>query len=149
LTFMLPILPHNSNLSMLYHHIYRMLSNPDVKRAPVIHFQADNAYKDAKNQYNLAFCSMLIQIDWFQEIYFSFLPPGHTHEFQDAEFSVVKRAFRKKRTSVIKDFIPLSTNAFAKNYKHRVSLDLLVFDWKKWLKPFIPKLVGHVGPHTF
>lgn len=148
---MLPIIPHNSNLtiSMLYNHIYRMLNTPDVQRAPVCHFQADNAYKDAKNQYNLAFCSLLIQLDIFQEIYFSFLPPGHTHEFQDSEFSVVKRAYRQRRTSVLNDFLTLATNAFAKNNKHRITLEFLVFDWKKWLKPFIPSVTGHVGPHTF
>ena len=151
LTFMLPILPHDSSLtiSMLYHHIYRMLNNPDVQRAPVCHFQADNAYKDSKNKYNLALFSLLIQLDIFQEIYFSMLPPGHTHEFQDSEFSVVKRAYRSRRTSVLKDFLTLSSNAFAKNNKHRISLDVLVFDWKKWMKPFIPSVKGHVGPHSF
>src|SRR3954452_10802705 len=73
LTFFLPIVPHNSNLSisMLYNHLYRMINNPAVQRAPVVHFQDDNAYKDSKNKYNLAFCSLLVQLDIFQEIYFS------------------------------------------------------------------------------
>ena len=148
---MLPIYPHDANLtiSMLYNHIYRMINTSGMQRAPICHFQADNAWKDCKNKYNLAFCALLIHAEIFQEIYFSMLPPGHTHEFQDSEFSVVKRAYRQRRTSVLSDFLNLANAAFAKNNKHRISLDVLMFDWKTWLKTFIPSITGHSAPHAF
>ena len=105
--------------------------------------------EDSKNKYNLAFCSLLLQLNIFKEVYLSMLPPGHTHEFQDAEFSVIKRAYRAKRTSTLNDFPVLANKAFVKTNKHRASLEVLLFDWKGWLKPFILSITGHSRPHVF
>ena len=77
------------------------------------------------------------------------LPPGHTHEFQDSEFSVVKRAYRNSRTSTLNEFPKLAERAFMKSNKHRLTLEVLLFDWKKWLKPFILSVHGLTAPHAF
>ena len=92
---------------------------------------------------------MLVQLNIFKEVYFSMLPPGHTHEFQDAEFSVVKRAYSQSSTSTLKEFPKLSECAFIKTNKHRLTLEALVFDWKKWFKPFIAAVHGHSAPYSF
>ena len=53
---------------------------------PVLTLQLDNASDDNKNQWVLAFCSLLIFKGIFREVYINFLIVGHTHEDIDALF---------------------------------------------------------------
>ena len=49
----------------------------------------DNCARENKNKYVFAFCSYLINSEFFKRIEISFLPVGHTHEDIDQLFSVI------------------------------------------------------------
>jgi len=92
-----PFWPKDANLviSTLFHHIRaRLLTNTTPNTRPsVLYLQADNCAAENKNVYMLAFLSLLVSLDVFQEVYLSFLLVGHTHEDIDQLFSTAQTKF--------------------------------------------------------
>lgn len=56
----------------------------------------DNAAKDNKNAFMFAYLALLVELNWFQEVYVHFLPPGHTHSNLDQKYSVISQALKNK-----------------------------------------------------
>ncbi|KIC70666.1 hypothetical protein DB44_GU00020 [Candidatus Protochlamydia amoebophila] len=59
----------------------------------MLYLQADNCAAENKNVYMLAFLSLLVSLDIFQEVYLSFLLVGHTHEDINQLFSTAQTKF--------------------------------------------------------
>ena len=91
LTFLLPTVRQDPNLviSLLYQHLYTEFKSNKM-RAPTLYLQADNCYKENKNKYTLCFAALLVAWGWFDDVYMSFLPTGHTHEDIDRLFSFLR-----------------------------------------------------------
>ncbi len=63
---------------------------------PYLFLQLDNAGRDNKNQYSIAFLGYLVHVGLFKRIYVNFLPVGHTHGEIDQRFSVIAQRIRSK-----------------------------------------------------
>ena len=57
--------------------------------------QSDNCGKDLKNQIVLAFYYFLVEIDVFDEIMVTHMPPGHTHNDVDWTFGLIAQKLKK------------------------------------------------------
>jgi len=136
-------------ISLLYLHLHTAFTE-GKRRAPTLYLQADNCYKENKNRFVIFFCAFLIAIGWFDEIYMSFLPTGHTHEDIDRLFSylriVMNSAEFNTLMAIIKAGMP---KAYKSNVRPRNVLQPLLFDWKTWMSPFMTTFEGHSQPHVF
>ena len=70
-----------------------------------LYLQLDNSAKDNKNKYLMAFLSLLIAWDVFEEIQAGFLLVGHTHEDIDVYFSHLSKALKSKNMFVLADIM--------------------------------------------
>ena len=70
-----------------------------------LYLQLDNSTKDNKNQYLMAFLSLLTTRGIFREIQVGFLLVGHTHEDIDAYFSHQSKSLKSKNTFVVADLM--------------------------------------------
>ena len=86
----------NSVISMLWDYLISTLSKIPLNLRPrTLFLQADNCYRENKNRYMLAFCSLLVYLGVFDSVQFSLLPPGHTHEDIDQMFSTLRKGTKK------------------------------------------------------
>jgi hypothetical protein len=90
---------------------------------PNLYLQLDNSAKDNKNQYLMAFLSLLTARGVFKEIQVGFLLVGHTHEDIDAYFSHLSKTLKTRNTYCLADLM----KAFMESQK----------------LSFIPKVVLH------
>ena len=121
----------------------------------VINIQLDNCYRENKNMVFFGMVSALIKLDLAAEITLTYLPSGHTHENIDQKFSIMRRwMLRNSILDPVEDIV----NSFKKAYKslydegklHLYNYeDLVVFDWKYWLRNSTPILDGHSRPLYF
>jgi len=86
------------------------LVEPSARRGPSplpkkLYLQRDNSEKDNKNQYLMAFLSLLIARGVFKEIQVGILLVGHTHKDIDAYFSHLSKALKTKNTFVFADLM--------------------------------------------
>lgn len=99
--------------------------------------QADNA-SDNKNWAVFLFLAMLVYYGYTDEVYFSFLIVGHTHEDIDQLFSVISRFLRGLPPSA-----SLTPSAFAANMRDAIDAKfqvtsermVSVLDWRAALTP--------------
>ena len=115
------VLPHNSFFEALLHGKSRcstsippsspsmvpppILSRPVVLLPKKLFFQLDNSAKDNKNQYIMAFCSLLIAWRIFKEVTVGFLVVGHIHEDINVHFSYLSKLLEMKNTYVLADLM--------------------------------------------
>ena len=57
--------------------------------------QSDNCSKDLKNQYVLAFYYLLVELNVFEEVLVSHMPPGHTHNQLDFCFGLIANKLKR------------------------------------------------------
>ena len=68
----------------------------ELKKLPrKLMIQSDNCGKDLKNQYVLAFYYLLVELDIFDEVLVSHMPPGHTHNDVDFCFGIIAQKLKK------------------------------------------------------
>mgnify|MGYP000855883085 FL=1 len=110
--------------------------------------QADNA-SDNKCWTVLLFLAMLVYHGYTDDIYFSFLIVGHTHEDIDQVFSVLSR-FLKQLGHVLdpQQFEAELREAMQKSAKATFSNVLSVLDWDTYLKPSLRKKVPEGIQHA-
>ena len=65
----------NLIISVLFHHLYNQLLL-GTTQSRILNIQMDNCAGQNKNRYFMAFCSFLVYIGWFSEVYLSFLLIG-------------------------------------------------------------------------
>jgi hypothetical protein len=68
-------------------------------------FQMDNFVQDNKNRHLLAFLSLLMMRDVFQEVKLGFLVVGHTHEDIDGCFGYLSKKLREKNNYILMDLM--------------------------------------------
>ena len=114
--------------------------------------QLDNSAKDNKNQYVMAFCSLLTARRVFKEVTVGFLIVGHTHEDIDAHFSYLSKLLKMKNTYVLANLM----KAFMDSQKTTAFIPELVqevADFKKFLQGYqhddANKLIGLGEMHLF
>jgi hypothetical protein len=66
-------------------------------------FQMDNSVKDKKIKYLLAFLSLLIARDVFEEVWLGFLVVGHTHEDIDGCFGYLSKKLKEQSNYYLAD----------------------------------------------
>ena len=77
-------------ITMLYNHLHQSgLTNPKRDIDQDLHFAADNCSGQNKNQYVLQFFCMAVERLWAENIYFSFMVPGHTKFGPDRFFGMI------------------------------------------------------------
>ena len=96
----------NMVLSVLFTHIKHRATRMQ-HQPPTLYLQADNCYAKNKNQFMLAFLSMLVLCGVFREIYLYFLPSGHTHEDVDQMFSVFRKELNISSAELPEDLLAL------------------------------------------
>ena len=57
--------------------------------------QSDNCSKDLKNQFVIAFYYLLVEMNIFEEVLISHMPPGHTHNQLDFCFGLIASKLKK------------------------------------------------------
>ncbi len=67
--------------------------------------QMDNCVKDNKNRHLLAFLSLLIVRDVFEEVKLGFLVVGHTHEDIDGCFGYLSKKLREENNYILVDLM--------------------------------------------
>ena len=75
------------------------------KLPPVLCIQADNCGRENKNQYMFAFCTVLVGLRYFAEVYLSFLLVGHTHEDIDQRFSVISGTLKRQDIDSLQELL--------------------------------------------
>jgi len=104
----------------------------------------DNASSENKNHYLQAYAHVLVEYGFFNEVYVSFLIPGHTHEDIDQLFGVVKRTLRFKVLNSIYDVSDLLTS-------HYINVQWVnyLWDWKSSLDTEMSIIEGIKLPLAF
>ena len=99
--------------------------------------------------------STLVKLNLAAEITLTYLPPGHTHENIDQKFSIMRKWMLQYS---ILDPVEDIVQAFRSTYRslhdqgklHLYNYeDLVVYDWKRWLRNSNPELKGHSRPLFF
>ena len=103
-----------SGVNLVIEVLHQNLSNiyfnqcPEKSRLPrTLMLQLDNAPSQNKNNYMMAYLTLLVHWHVFDTIEVNFLPVGHTHEDIDQMFGVLSRHFANRdaitRTDILKE----------------------------------------------
>jgi hypothetical protein len=116
-----------------------------------LYLQLDNCAKDNKNQFLMAFMSMLIHRGVFKEIQVGFLLVGHTHEDIDAYFSHLSKTLKNRNTFVVADLM----KSFMESQEMSFILEFVqeVADFKSFIQGYLCdgplRLIGLRDIHLF
>ena len=107
-----------------------------------LYLQLDNSTKDNKNQYLMAFLSLLTARGVFKEIQVGFLLIGHTNEDIDAYFSHLSKSLKSKNTFIVADLM----KAFMESQELSFLLEFIqeVGDFKSFVKGFLCSGTSHI-----
>jgi hypothetical protein len=110
----------------------------------------DNAAGEGKNQYVLAFCALLVSLNWFETVEIHALEPGHTHSYLDALFSHVQRAKRERPLCSVADVVDALSHSFSADpLKPVVVLLERAWDWMRYFDGHTKQLHGQKVPLGF
>jgi hypothetical protein len=135
----------NYTISMLFNYLRKTL--PSLKVLPrVLYLQGDNAGKEMKNRYMMAFCAFLVDRRVFETITLSCLPAGHTHIDLDQIFSRLAKPFFEACVQTVREF-----EEHCRCYVQgvRINWETAVYDWASWFTPFMHRFKGHKDPLAF
>ena len=127
-------------------------SEPTKPLPPKLYLQLDNCSGSNKNKYMLAFASTLVDQGVFEEVVFSFLMVGHTHEDVDQLFSLMSKQLKKYDIITPERFEKAIVTALTDAGHENVHFEFLDFqhDYKSWLESKIdPNLKYYKKPHVF
>jgi hypothetical protein len=120
----------NSVLSMLWDYLCSTLpSIPLHLRPKTLYLQADNCYRENKNRFMLAFCSLLVYLGVFDSVQLSLLPPGHTHEDIDQMFSTLRLGSKKCNFYTLESMVDFISSSYPtlSTRPHLKVLDIVSF----------------------
>ena len=152
LVFHWPSYPHNANLllSILWHHMYRMLLLEQHAHPQELFLQADNCWRENKNRWVLAFCSWMVMIGLFRKVTLSFLLQGHTHADVDQLFVGIAKKYTCTILWTLRDMFDVIPAAYPTEATRPAGVELpYMFNWKEYFNPHLMPLEGHTGPHAF
>lgn len=128
--------------------------DPPIAPIPLptnLFLQLDNSAKDNKNQFLMAFLSLLTHRGVFKEIQVGFLLVGHTHEDIDAYFSHLSKTLKSKNTFVLADLM----KSFMESQEMRFMPEFIqeVADFKSYISGYLcdgaTRLIGLGEMHLF
>ena len=139
---------HDSNitLTILYQKLRDLREVGKLAPNLILHF--DNCFRENKNIYIYAFCTLLIHIGWVRTIEIFYLPPGHTHAEEDRIFSPLGKGKKVYQCSTPEEFRKYFLPSCYKgrpSSKPRDHLIGFVWNWKDWISPYI----RHVQNHSY
>ena len=141
----------NSNLTItsVFLHIVQSFTQHGT-HPPVLWLQADNASKENKNRWMIAFIVWLVEIGWFVEVMLSMLPVGHTHIDVDQMFSTFSKYLDKHSVEWLYD-LPSKIGDAYKSQQTRPSASFLpvVYNWSGFFAPFVRNISGLNSAHLF
>ncbi len=134
------------HISVLHDHLVRALSQSDSKPR-ILYLQGDNSAAESKNRYFLCFCALLVHLGLFDEVYYSTMIPGHTHEDIDQLFQAIHVYLSKNSALSYEDLLQSVSKAYSKppvvvNFKR-------AYCWKIWFNQFANPMKGHQKLHCF
>jgi hypothetical protein len=132
----------NFTISLMYHHLYTMLSRPNCPRSPELNETSDGSPKEYKNALYLAFAALKVLIGWFECTHHYFLGPGHSHDEQDSIWKTLKNGFYQSRVTTFPKFVACCQRSFT-TAKPEIITKFAVFDWETWLRPWMQLLSQH------
>ena len=150
--FYVPLWKKNPNLiiTILFLQIVSALTFLRDKHPPVLWIQLDNAAKENKNKWVLAFLTWLVHCGWFFEIVVSFLPPGHTHVDVDQMFSTFAIWLLTHTVLFVTGLVRALHSAYSKEGTiPRGTFLTTVFNWKGFFAPHMKTLHGLHDAHVF
>ncbi|XP_070568131.1 uncharacterized protein [Ptychodera flava] len=113
-----------------------------------LHAQFDNCYRENKNKFVLCLGSLLVEYAIFEEVFFNFLPVGHTHEDVDQMFSKIAEKLFRSDVYTISDLMSTVVDSYSPNIN--ATLVGSLFNIKEWLEPHMSGTFGgHSKPHSF
>ena len=157
----IPCFTHNSDyvITVLALEIDASLQESGDKFDPeTLYLQADNCFPQNKNVYVFFFLAILILRGYFKDIYFNFLPVGHTHDDQDAVFGMFAGIRKKRITSAptLPDLIEKATSCDGRKpaiFKEEEFVEVNgIWSWRAYFEShpaIFPKLEGHSGYRSF
>ena len=136
-------------ISLLFHHLKESLLSIKAENRPqTLYLQVDNSAAEGKNQYLLQFAALLVQNDWFEEVYIHYLQPRHTHKDIDRLFQPFHTFFQWKVIETMDQAIDFAKSIYQKDV-HIHELKWPILAWKKWFLNFCPVLSGHKNKYGF
>ena len=99
---------HRAMLETYYRCQERQLPFPKT-----LYLQLDNTSGQNKNNYLMAYLSLLVESNIFTSVCVSFLPVGHTHEDVDQMFKIFKQALLKADTITATDLLDVIRKSYS------------------------------------
>lgn len=87
-------------------------SRGPASRSRVLTLQVDGGSENI-NKTVFALAQLLVALKWYDVVYMHRLVVGHTHQYQDAMFAVIRKAYRSKDVMVLYELI----NSFIRSFK--------------------------------
>jgi hypothetical protein len=134
------------HITILHDHLVRATSNSN-SHPRILYLQGDNSAAESKNKYFLYFCGLLVHLNLFDEVYYSTMIAGHTHEDIDQLFQAIHNYLTQNSALTIEDLLQSIAKAYTKpplviKFKRALA-------WKTWFANFCNPMKGHSKLHCF
>ena len=101
--------------------------------------------KKKQKSVHVCFVCLLVGLEYFAEVYLSFLLVGHTHEDIDQRFSVISGTLKHQDIDSLRELLELIKKEASHIETFAISRHLeYVWNWKKFINPYL-----YSGPNTF
>lgn len=134
------------HITVLHDHLVHTMSNSEL-HPRILYLQGDNSAAESKNKYFLYFCGLLVHLNIFDEVYYSTMVPGHTHEDIDQLFQAIHSYLIKNSALTIEELFEAVSKAYTKPPALVIFKRALA--WKNWFETFTNPMKGHQKPHCF
>lgn len=133
------------HITILHDHIVRALTKSQQPK--VLYIQGDNSAAESKNKYFIYFCALLVHLGLFDEVYYSTMIPGHTHEDIDQMFQAIHAFLTKNSALTFEDLLESVKAAYTN--PPTTHIFQRAFGWKQWFIGFANPISGHKKLHCF
>jgi hypothetical protein len=112
--------------------------------------QINNYVKDNKNSYLLAFLSLLMMREVFEEVKLRFLVVAHTHKNIDGCFGYLSKKLKKQNNYILVDLMKAFMVSQERPFIPQLIQEIPYFiTWILGLKDGLKTLVRHINVHIF
>lgn len=141
----MPFYSQSINLTIsCFQHFFNRVLEEEGQLPPYCFLQMDNAAKDNKNAFMFAYLSLLVEMNWFEEVYVHFLPPGHTHSNLDQKYSVISQGLKNMEVYTLDHLMGIVGNLFKRMGPYtRQDVVTSIGDFSAVLLDNVYKLFGH------
>lgn len=133
------------HISVLHDHLIRVIQSGHSSK--ILYIQADNSAAESKNKYFLYFCGILVHLGIFDEVHYSTMIPGHTHEDIDQLFQAIHTYLARNSAMTFKELLDSVQKAY--NSPPKVEFFQQGLAWKNWFQQFCNPISKHKSLHCF